>query len=339
MMMALLGSMLLGIGTLSFMTSWNSSDSTLASEFEREQALNVATSGVNAAVSKLRLDRTWRTGYTNLPIANGLCTLTLTDIGMDSVRIRSEGSYGRARHVSLVRAKLYSIFPVVESALTVYGDSVSFSNSGKSFDIDGHDYLADGSTLGTNPAVYGMGVYNTKIDDYLSKALRDAGVDANVRGKDSVPSVGLFTNKDMIAELRTMYKNLATINLSAGKYSGNVTLGTLTAPEIVYIPGNLEWTGTIAGAGILVVDGDLIMKGTITWKGIVIAYSADIDIYLGGSGTPNLLGTTFIGTAAAGNITKIKINGDPYIRYSYSVLQTILSKLNLMQVEILSWYE
>jgi hypothetical protein len=338
-MLAVLASILLGIGTFSFISSWNSSNDTVATNFEREQAVNVSHSGVDLALSKLRLERTWRTGFSNYAVAQGRCTLTLTDIGIDSVRIQSVGTYGNATHSAVVRAKLFSIFPVVESSLTVYGDSVNFTNSGKAWDIDGTDYLADGVTKGTNPAVYGMGVYTQKIDDNITKTLNDNGVAANVRGKDGAPSVGLFTNKDLIAELRDMYKDLRTISLSAGKYSGNATFGTLTNPEIVYVPGNLEWTGTITGSGILVVDGDLTMKGTITWKGIVIALSADIDLYLGGSGTPNLLGTTFIGTSTAGKITNIRINGNPYFRYSYSVLQTVLSRLNLMQVEILSWYE
>jgi hypothetical protein len=344
LMLVLLASLLVGLGTFTFMDSWDSSTRTTTSQFMQEQALNVSHAGVNLAISKLRLDKTWRTGFNSFAVANGRCTLTVTDIGLDSVRLVSSGVYSSGRrdsavHRSVVRAKLTSIFPVVESALTVYGDSVIFSNAGKSFSIDGHDYLSNGTTLGTHSSVYGMGVYTQKIADGVKKTIVDGGVSDNVDGKGTKPSVGLFTNKDLITELRDMYKDLRTITLPAGKYSGNATFGTLTNPEIVYVSGDLDWTGKIAGSGILVVDGDLIMKGTVEWKGIIIALSADIDLYLGGSGTPNLLGTTFVGTSTPGKITKVRINGNPYIRYSYEVLQNILARLNLLQVEILSWYE
>jgi hypothetical protein len=324
---------------LGFVSNWEASSGTIGSQFENEQALNVATSGVTLALSKLRTVKTWRSGFNNLAVSNGRCTLTVSDIGKDSVLITSNGSYGLATHRSIVRAKLFSVFPVVESALTVYGDSVNLTTAGKSFSIDGRDYMEDGSTLGTHDPVYGVGVREQHSVNSVKAKAATEGVTDNINGKDGPPSVGLFTNGEVFDSLHAMYRSLATIRMSSGKYSGNTVLGTMSQPEIVYVPGNLEWTGNIAGCGILVIDGDLVMKGTITWKGIVIAMSADIDLYLGGSGTPNLLGTTFIGTNVPGHITNVKLNGNPYIRYSYDVLQNVLAKLNLLQVEVLSWYE
>ena len=339
LLIAIVASLFLSGAILVLMGNWQASSGAVGSQFEREQALNVSNSGIALALSKLRNDKSWRTGFNNLAMSNGRCTLTVTDIGKDSVQIISNGQYGAGNHRSIVRAKLFSVFPVVESALTVYGDSVNFSNAGKSFHIDGHDYLEDGTTLGPNDAVYGMGVNKQKTVDQLKKTVTDDGVAANIDGKGGTPSVGLFTNKEVFDSLHAMYRSLATIRLPSGKYSNNAVFGSMSSPEIVHVPGNLEWTGTIAGCGILVVDGDLIMKGTITWKGIVIAMSADIDLYLGGVGTPNIIGTTFVGTNVSGKITNVKLNGNPYFRYSNNVLQNVLAKLNLLQVEVISYFE
>jgi hypothetical protein len=112
-----------------------------------------------------------------------------------------------------------------------------------------------------------------------------------------------------------MWKELATICLPAGKYSGSATFGTAAAPEIVYVNGDLEWTGNITGYGILVVSGDLVAKGTVTWKEMAIAYSGDVRMQVGSSGTPNFPGTCFIGTATFKEITNVHFNG---IRISFT---------------------
>jgi hypothetical protein len=339
-MLSVLASIFLSAGMITMVQNWQGSSRSVATQYNVEQANNVSNSGIQLSLSKLRLNRDWRTGFTNLALAGGTCTLTVTDIGTDSVQIRSTGTFSGATHTCIVRAKLRSIFPVVESALTMYGDSVTFSNAGKSFSIDGNDYLEDGTTKVTGGTpVYGMGVYQQKTVNQLKKYLTDGKVESNVDGKNGAPSVGLFTNNELIDSLHNMYKSLATITLSAGKYSGNATFGSSSVPEVVYCPGDMEWTGTIAGYGILVVSGDLVAKGGVTWKGIVIAYSADVDMNVGSSGTPNFLGTCFIGTANSKKINNVHFNGNPYVRYSSATIRNVLTKLNLMSVEVISYYE
>jgi hypothetical protein len=338
-MLAVLASILLGIGTFSLVSSWDSSTNTVATEFEREQAVNVSNSGVNLAVTKLRLDRTWRAGFTNFAVANGQCTLRVTDCGQDSVRITSQGRYQSGTHTSVVRVALASIFPKAEAALAIYGDSVSFDNSGKAFSIDGRDYRSDGTTLGTGQPLWGMGVYYPKQITQLTTTLTAGKVASNVNGKSGTPSVGQFMTTETIIALRDLAKGLATITLSSGKYTGNTVFGTLAAPEVVYVPGDIQFGGNVSGAGILVVDGNIEAKGTFTWKGIVIALSSTADISLGGSGTPNFLGTTYVGSTAASHITNVHINGNPYVRYSADVLNTVISNLSLQAVNILDYYE
>lgn len=335
-----LASLLVGISVTGFMGVWDYSNETTATLFEREQALNVSRSGVNLAVSQLRQQKSWRAGYTNLATAGGTVTVGIVDLGLDTVRITSVGTINNRTHTTVVDAKLSSIFPTVESALTVFGDSVHVSSSGKSFLIDGSDYRIDG-TKSANPSVHGLGVQSGEsAQDVITQLETQSGgsIAENVQGKGGAPSVGTF-NTSNLNDLHQFYKDRATIILPAGKYASNTVIGSLERPEILYVPGDLEWSGTIIGTGILVVDGQLIMKGNIEWRGIVLAMSGDVTLELGGSGNPSILGTAWIGNKDPNKVTDVKVNGNPSIRYSYELLMTVLGNLGLLQVEMLRYYE
>jgi len=333
-----LSSLLLSISLFGFMGMWDYSNEATASLFEREQTLNVARSGVNLAVSKLRRQKTWRDGFSSVSVAGGAASVKIEDIGIDSVRIYSNGVLNGFAHNIIVEAKLSSIFPNVESALAIFGDTVSLTNAGTAFDIDGRDWNIDGSALGTYPPVYGVGVQSTKIVEDVKTQVTNNKVDDRIWGKDGMPSVGPFGASDL-DRLQQFYKDRATIKLPAGKYADNRVYGSMSAPEIVHVPGDLEWSGVISGYGILVVDGQLIMKGKVTWTGIILALSGDVKIELGGSGTPSILGTVWVGNTDPDKVTNVHVNGNPSIKYSYLALTTILGNLGLLEVEIYKYYE
>jgi hypothetical protein len=337
MIIVLLGSLMLSFSVFGFMGMWSNSTDTIADQYEREQAYNAATSAVNLSFSKLRLNKSWRTGYNGLSVANGTASLRVFDIGVDTVQIEAVGNYNGVQHRVSCVAKLRSIFPTVNSALTVFGDSVDFTNNGKSFWIDGRDHNADFS-LGSNPAVDGIGLESSKVAEDVTNQVVSNGVDNLIVGQSGPPSIGTFPPMDL-QQLRDYYAALRTMVIPPGKYANNAVLGTLAKPEIVHVPGDLEWDGVITGAGILVVDGALRLKGKITWSGIVLTLSGDVIIELGGTGTPRLLGTTFIGNKAGAVSTHVHVDGNPAILYSYSVIQTVLANLNLLRVEVIKYWE
>ncbi|MFA6234534.1 MAG: hypothetical protein WC824_10185 [Bacteroidota bacterium] len=332
-----LSSLLVGMSVLGFMGAWDYSNDATATLFEREQALNIARSGVNLAISKLRHQKSWRTGYTNLSVSGGTVSVRVIDLGADTVRITAAGTINGVIHNAVLEAKLSSIFPTVESALTIFGDSVELTSNGKAFLIDGTDYNVDGS-IGTNPAVNGVGVQSAQSALDVKAQLAAASITDLVKGKGGTPSIGAFSSANL-AQLHQFYKERATIKLPAGSYGSNTVFGSLDRPEIVYVPGDLTWTGTISGTGILVVDGALTMKGKVEWKGIVLAMSGDVMIDIGGTGTPSILGTVWVGNTDPTEVTKAHVNGNPTIRYSYTTLMTILGNLGLLNVEVLKYYE
>jgi hypothetical protein len=192
--------------------------------------------------------------------------------------------------------------------------------------------------MGSAQPVSGVGVQSSKIVQDVKDQVTANGVADRIWGAGGQPSVGLFGATDLIA-LQNFYKSRRTVLLPAGKYSSNTVYGSLAKPEIVHVPGDLEWSGTISGTGILVVDGQLIMKGTITWTGIVLALAGDVTLEFGGTGNPSVLGTVWVGNTDPSKITNVKINGNPSVKYSYQALTTVLANLGLLSVEIYKYYE
>jgi hypothetical protein len=222
--------------------------------------------------------------------------------------------------------------------MAIYGDTVAFTNSGKSFLIDGHDYTADGTAYGTGPSVWGIGVQNTDITGYLKPQLTSGGIAPNVIGQGSNPSLGTFS-ADSLKVLRDLYAGLATRVLAPGKYSGNAVYGSLSSPEILHIPGDLDWTGTMSGTGILVVDGQLAFHGNIKWTGIVIAMAGGVVLDFGASGNPVIIGTAMIGNNNSQHLTNVHVNGNPSVKYSNEAVSTVLANLDLLAVKVLAYYE
>ena len=65
-------------------------------------------------------------------------------------------------------------------------------------------------------------------------------------------------------------KNAVTEPVVTGPASSLSNYGTASAPQIVYVNGDLTLTGNKTGYGILVVTGTLTVKGTVQWNGLVL---------------------------------------------------------------------
>jgi len=76
------------------------------------------------------------------------------------------------------------------------------------------------------------------------------------------------------------------INPSSGTFSdaGNTTYGTRDNPQITYIAGNANMSGTVSGAGILVVEGDLEWSGTPPFEGLILVLGGKFQVSGGGIG-------------------------------------------------------
>jgi len=100
---ALLASFLVSIAIIQLREVWDDSSDIAMDQFQQEQVLNLSSSGVNMAISRLRQSKTWRAGYSDVQLFNGgYINVIVEDIGVDSVRITSVGSMGEASHTAIV---------------------------------------------------------------------------------------------------------------------------------------------------------------------------------------------------------------------------------------------
>jgi len=339
---ALLASFLVSIAIIQLREVWDDSSDIAMDQFQQEQVLNLSSSGVNMAISRLRQSKTWRAGYSDVQLFNGgYINVKVEDIGVDSVRITSVGSMGEASHTAIVEVMLTSAVPVAESAMAIAAEEVTFSNAGKAFSIDGNDHDVNGVKCAGEPKL-GISVSSPDVLASITGQLVKNKVTANILGIGGAPSVGVGTiTNDKIIELRNMFRDIATITLPPGHDAGNHVYGSLAQPEIVYVGGSKRWTGRINGTGVLVVDGSLKMGGNVRWTGLVISVTPDVDVEFGDSGNPEINGATMIATEVPTErkLTNVKINGNPRINYSNSALTTVMTNLGMNEVRICSYYE
>jgi len=338
LILVMLSTLLLSTAIVGFTGEWQTSNDTVTDQFTGEHALNVANSGVNLAISELRRDKDWRAGFSSLAVGGGDVSVTVTDIGKDSIRLVAVASYSDTSRTVVTTLRIASIMPVIEAALSIYGDSVIVNNAGKAFAIDGRDYKSNGFTLTANPPVWGIGVEHESIDSYLTTKIVSGKISSNVVGKGSNPSVGLFKS-DSLDLIFEMLRDMATLTLAPGKYAGNSAIGTLDVPEIVYVNGDMQWAGDTKGAGILVVDGHLQFSGNVQWQGIVIARASGTFIDFGSNGNPRIIGAAIVGNKNGLHLPTVKINGNPSAIYSSEAISTVLENLDMLKVQVMTYYE
>ena len=332
-----LSSLLLSISIFGFMDMWSDSSEISATQYAREQSLNIARRGVTIAMKRLRNSRTWRAGYTNMAVQGGTVSVRITDIGVDTIRIDAQGSIAGESHSILVEATISSLVPNMESALTMFGDSVSFTAAGHSWSIDGRDWKADG-TLGGRAAVNGIGLRTGKAVEDLIKQLGDTGDKHHVLGVGDAPSVGRFKASDL-SGLQASFISKATTTLAEGHDAGTAVYGSPSTPEIVYAPGDMEMTGIVTGHGILIVKGELLLQGPIRWKGLVCSLSGNVRLEAGALGAPMILGALWVGNGASNGATRVHARGASSIRYSSETLDTMFRNFGLCTVRVIRYFE
>ena len=70
--------------------------------YENSQRYNIASAGANFACSALFLDKTWRTGFSNVAFNSGTFTVAVTDTTLQRVKIVSTGTYQSTTNTVIV---------------------------------------------------------------------------------------------------------------------------------------------------------------------------------------------------------------------------------------------
>jgi hypothetical protein len=190
-------------------------------------------------------------------------------------------------------------------ALTVAGPNPTTGNmpNAQNFFVRGEDLNSCGQTAEPNkPAI---GVYDDPTADPPTQSLEImTDVANNSPGPDHYTGEG---GTSTTPSIKNVYNNLGetmgspvglkalidAVNAKKTNVGNTVSLGSVGAPAINYIEGNLSLLGSNTGYGILVVTGTLNMSGNFSWRGPVLVVGDGIFNFTGG-GNGTIQGTLFV---------------------------------------------
>ncbi|MGB8475271.1 MAG: PilX N-terminal domain-containing pilus assembly protein [Candidatus Acidiferrum sp.] len=197
------------------------------------------------------------------------------------------------------------------SALTLDGTGDAYSGGNSSqFNVDGNDHPGCGiSTTGAGlPAV---GVTNAADVAAVTSGIPSnrthnyTGVDGTTPDVKNVSST-LPPNMQSVSSLQNLLstiKNSVTQPVINGPASNPSNVGTASAPQIIYVNGDLSLSGNTTGYGILVVTGTLTAVGTSGWNGIVLVVGTGNAQFSGNTSWNGAVLVANTTTGLAGNLT------------------------------------
>ena len=197
------------------------------------------------------------------------------------------------------------------AALTLDGAGDTFSTGNSSqFGVNGNDSNSVcGGSVGPNVPAVGVpdDADKTATITQISDAVNgNTGKMNNYQsGSNTTPDVqNVFTGLPSTLQTKTSLQDLmSTVKadvtqpvINGPATDGSFTSpGTLAAPQIIYVNGDLTLSGNFTGYGILVVTGTFTAKGSNTWNGLIFVVGAGNFIDKGTS--------TFNGAVVVGNTT------------------------------------
>lgn len=167
-------------------------------------------------------------------------------------------------------------------AVPAVGVSTGLDNAGSQTNTDYVDTQIPrpknyvGST-GTTPSVSTPGLpQNLSSPQQLDQELGIIQQNANVCLGCSGPGGGTYT--------------FSSIDTASGSLWTSCGTSCGTTPQITYVNGNMDISGSTTGSGILVVTGNLTYNGASSWNGIILVVGNGLTTYLqngGGNGQFN----------------------------------------------------
>lgn len=245
-------------------------------DFEINQARNLARSGVEYAISQLAQDSTWSSGYRNTSVAGGTLVVDIertrarypggADVGVNNARLVT--STGKILNESFtIRAIVeipsayirppglgYGILSDRDMDLSGNVGIASYNNPNRNANVHTNSNL----TFGGSSSVSGYGTFSLDCP---------SGTDG--AGSYFQPNVDM--GGDLVAEAPPVaipeidpskWEALATRKFySSTTINSGMTLGTKEKPEIIYVRGDLKLNGHMTGYGVFLVTGDLTING------------------------------------------------------------------------------
>ena len=201
------------------------------------------------------------------------------------------------------------------AALTLDGTGDTFAGgNSNNFSVSGIDQGGCGG------APSGVNVPAVGVTDAPDIGLVDSGIPKNRTGNyvgvdGTTPDVSdvsstLPQNLQTVQSLQNLVgdlKNDVTQPVINGPARNPANMGSLNAPQIIYVNGDLTLTGNQVGYGILIVTGTLTATGTTGWNGLVLVVgtgNAQVD------GTTTWNGAMLLANTNAGVLGSLNVLGN-----------------------------
>lgn len=263
----------------------------------RTEARQIARTGIQLAINKLRYNDTTRS--IKLPLLGGELTLTVDDSGMGASekRVVSNGEYSGQSHKVIGVVKVPDITGSFNLSLLTTQAFMEIKGDG--FDIDdiklflnGHDWTPD-TSYHPPDTMYAIGTESPALRNVIIDELIKENAKDSVVGRGTNPSVRYLPSVVLRDSQEAEVKRFATITYSGITLGRSRTWGTLAAPEIVYCKDELTIDYPLTGAGILFIHGDVVVDAVFNWQGYVIFRRDDITVHP--SGRVSIQGAIFYG--------------------------------------------
>jgi hypothetical protein len=221
------------------------------------------------------------------------------------------------------------------AALTLDGTGDVFSTGTSSqFGVNGNDNnTVCGGSVGANVPAVGVPSNADKtstITQIANAVNNNTNKEGNYQsGSNTVPDVqnvssGLPTSmltKASLTDLMSTIKADVTQPVINGPANDSsfTSPGTLAAPQIIYVNGDLTLSGNFTGYGILVITGTFTAKGSNTWNGLVFVVGAGNVVAKGTNafnGAMVVANTTGTGTTLGAPNVDVSGGGNGGVSYS-----------------------
>lgn len=265
-------------------------------------------------------------------------------IGISKPWVGYSGS--RDKIVELYLQYSSSLLPDSPAALYIDDPNADLKFNGNSFLISGHDIDWAGNPTGVSLPGVGVNGSPTIVTNILKN-----NQNANVIGLGPSPSVAGVTvpnpfglSLSVIDDMLTVYAPVCDIFYAGGgtltsnpqgsdgvdndgdslvdeadeSNFGNTGVGEM---KIMYVDGDVHFSGQNTGAGMLLVNGELEITGQFVWHGVVVV-KGDIRLSGGGAGGKHIYGAVHIGADITDS--NVTIGGNAEIQYS----QTRIDRLS-----------
>jgi hypothetical protein len=252
---------------------------------------NLAHSGAEIAMQNLRNDSDWRAQGMTVQTANGLITLTTTEMGTDTLLITARGTSLEFDHtVNYMVLQTTTTLPVpdFQGAMAIDTDNFVFSLGG-SAEINGND------VSGTCDAQPGVAVTS---ETGAVKVGTNSRIKGDPDGKAGIVEGGSFAEAQEL--IKILENSPYATHITDPNYIGD--FGSVDNPGVFLIDRKVRLSGGMTdGYGIMVIraggelemEGELDLSGNFTFNGLMIfenAYSLDA------RGTPTINGSILIGS-------------------------------------------